>query len=90
MEAHYTKRPMELVAVDRDGVTYIIERRCRSLPCDDGQQAFFYCCLRDGQPVSWHGENNYQLSDGTALLAVACRLTQPDVAEIERARTDPA
>ncbi|MNV82024.1 hypothetical protein D3C71_1757350 [compost metagenome] len=79
MHTSYTKRPTELIAVDPDGITYIIERRCKSLPCDDGEQAFFYCCLRDGQLVSWLGENHYQLTDGTALLAIACRLTDPGV-----------
>lgn len=74
MHTVYTKRATELIAVSPNGTTYVIERRCRSLPCDDGEQAFFYCCLPDGSPVSWQGENNYKLSDGTALLAVACRL----------------
>lgn len=83
MQKHYIKRPTELVAVDSEGITYIIERRCKSLPCDDGEPSFFYCCLRDGQLVSWLGENHYQLADGTALLAIACRLTDPGVVGLE-------
>ena len=78
MHTVYTKRTTELIAVSPNGTTYVIQRRCRSLPCDDGEQAFFYCCLQDGSAVSWMGQNHYQLSDGTALLAVACRLTAPN------------
>lgn len=75
MKTVYTKRPRELIAVGPDGTTYVIERRCRSLPCDDGEQAFFYCCLQDGTGVVWLGENLYQLADGSTVQAVACRLT---------------
>lgn len=85
MQTVYTKRPTVLIAVSPDGTTFVIERRCRSLPCDDGEQAFFYCCLQDGSAVSWLGENYYQLSDGTTLLAVACRLTPPGNSNLERA-----
>ncbi|MNV33639.1 hypothetical protein D3C71_1250140 [compost metagenome] len=80
MQTHYTKRSIELIAVGPDGTTYVIERRCTSLPCEDGEPAFFFCCLQDGSAVSWLGENHYQLSDGTALLAVACRLVETNAA----------
>ena len=74
MQTHYKKRATELVAVGSDGTTYIIERRSKSLPCDDGEQAYFYCCVQDGRPVSWLGESRYALPDGTELRAIACRL----------------
>lgn len=78
MQTVYTKRPTELIAVSPDGTTYVIERRCRALPCDEGEQAFFYCCLSDGSSVSWLRENQYRLPDGTTLVAVACRLAKSD------------
>ena len=74
MPENFTARFSELVAVDANGITYIIERRYRSVTCHDGAWANHYCCLRDGRPVTWLGESHYQLNDGTALLAIECRL----------------
>ncbi len=76
MPQNYTNQTSELVAVDASGVTYIIERRYRSTPWHDGAWANYYLCLRDGRPVTWLGAEHYQLPDGTALLAIECRLPQ--------------
>ncbi|MNY34283.1 hypothetical protein D3C86_1686110 [compost metagenome] len=75
MQTNYTKRFTEVIAVAPDGMTYVIQRRCKALAGDDDQHAYFYCCLPDGQIVSWLGPNQYQLSDGTTLVAVAGRQT---------------
>ncbi|CAB3917159.1 hypothetical protein ACMU6081_11615 [Achromobacter mucicolens] len=78
MPLDHTKSTTELVAVDPNGITYIIQRRHRAIPNNDGAWANYYYCLRDGQPVTWLGDNNYRLPDGTAILAIECRL--PDLA----------
>lgn len=75
MQTNYPKRLTEVIAVAPDGMTYVIQRRCMTFASDDDQHAYFYCCLPDGQIVSWVGANQYQLSDGTALIAVARRTT---------------
>ncbi|TQJ96427.1 hypothetical protein FBY20_3206 [Achromobacter sp. SLBN-14] len=77
MTLDHTKRVTEIVAVDANGITYVIQRRYRAAPNHDGAWANYYCCLRDGEPVTWLGDNNYRLPDGTALLAIECRL--PDL-----------
>lgn len=74
MPHDHTKSTTELVAVDTNGITYIIERRYRSDPRHDGAWRNHYLCLRDGRSVTWFGGDHYQLPDGTALLAIECRL----------------
>lgn len=69
----YSKPILELMAVADDGTTYRIERRCRILPGED-LPAFFYCCLPDGQHVSWLGSGRYQLPDGTIVQMVASHI----------------
>lgn len=67
MSAKQVKGPIAVVAIAEDGKRYRIERRARSLPGDKGENAFFYCCLPDGQAVGWLGYGQYQLPDGTIV-----------------------
>jgi hypothetical protein len=69
----YTKRAIEMLAVAADGQIYRIERRCRALPGDD-EGSYFYCCLPDGQLVTWLGNGQYELKDGTHVQIVASSL----------------
>ncbi|CAB3730722.1 hypothetical protein [Achromobacter kerstersii] len=70
-----TKRVMEVVAAAEDGTTYRINRYCRSEP-DQPADPHYFCCLQDGQLVSWRGDGNYELPDGTIVTTVATRLCQ--------------
>lgn len=67
MPANYPERTIAVIATAQDGTSYRIERRASSLPGDRGADAFFYCCLPDGQPVGWLGYGQYQLPDGTVV-----------------------
>lgn len=67
MPANDVKRSIAVIAMAGDGKTYRIERRNRTLPGDKGQNAFYYCCLPDGQAVGWLGYGTYQLPDGTIV-----------------------
>lgn len=75
MSAAHVKRPIAVIAAADDGTTYRIERRNRALPGDRGVSAFFYCCLPDGQDVSWLGYGTYQLPDGTVVRTLMPRRT---------------
>ncbi|HEY1092992.1 hypothetical protein H4P35_18185 [Achromobacter sp. 77] len=68
------KRVMEVVAAAADGNTYRIDRYS-SQPLGDGK-ARSYCCLPDGQLVTWEGDGHYKLPDGTVVTMVASRLCQ--------------
>ena len=67
MPAKQPQRSIAVIAIADDGATYRIERRARSLPGDQGDNAFFYCCLPDGQTVGWLGYGQYQLPNGTVV-----------------------
>lgn len=73
MMNNYSKPILELMVAADDGTTYRIERRCRFLPGEE-HPAFFYCCLPDGQHVSWLGSGRYQLPDGTIVQMVASHI----------------
>lgn len=75
MPANHPKRTIVVIAMAQDGTSYRIERRAHSLPGDKAEDAFFYCCLPDGQPVGWLGYGRYQLPDGTI---VQTPVTRPD------------
>jgi hypothetical protein len=68
--ANHKKRLIAVIAMAEDGTTYRIERRSRSLTGDEGPDAFFYCCLPDGQPVEWLGKGIYRMPDGKIAKAV--------------------
>ncbi|WP_175138665.1 hypothetical protein [Achromobacter animicus] len=77
-EAHMAnpayKRVMEVVAAAADGSTYRIDRYCSQPPGDAKTSS--YCCLPDGQLVTWEGDGHYKLPDGTIVTMVASRLCQ--------------
>ncbi|MDQ2147635.1 hypothetical protein RBI22_02845 [Alcaligenaceae bacterium C4P045] len=64
------RRLLQLLAQSSEGIEYTIERRCCSLPGDDAAETLFYSCLKDGQPVQWHGMGRYELPDGTFVEVV--------------------
>jgi hypothetical protein len=74
MPANPGKSSIAVVAIADDGRRFRIERRARTLPGDKGENAFFYCCLPNGQTVGWLGYGQYQLPDGTVVHTPTSRL----------------
>lgn len=72
---YYTKRTFEVLAVANDGRTYRIERRCQLLPGDE-DASHYYCCLPDGQLVTWLGKGRYELPNGTVVQIAGCLITK--------------
>ncbi|WP_143277268.1 hypothetical protein [Bordetella genomosp. 1] len=66
------KRVMKVVAAAADGSTYRIDKNCSQPPADANSSS--YCCLPDGQIVTWEGDEHYKLPDGTIVTRVASRL----------------
>lgn len=74
MTNHAYKRVMEVVAAAADGTTYRIDRY--SSAATGNGKSHSYCCLPDGQLVTWQGDGHYKLPDGTVVTMVASRLCQ--------------